>query len=172
MAGRHLRTYIRTAKGLKNSSPFSLLPVAFSQLLQERDGNRALSKQPVLQPKSEAACHAEEEGKHPPHAGEKLRSPLALQEKRRKQTNKQNISPLKPSPTLEVSVCKRLFFGHYVGCGSSPLGVIPQPPHPPRRLQAGKPGAVVTPTDPAAKCSPGPAAPSTPSPAGRGVGGR
>lgn len=150
--------------------------MAFLSLLKERDGNRALSEQLVLQPQLEGARHAQEkEGVPSPRGGKNLTAPSVKTKQKHPpkplQTNKNNaVSNLSiPLPRFMCLYGNISFFGPYVGWGSSPLeGNPPTPPPPSSPLlplgtagptrgegRARKAGALVTPTDPAAKCSRG-----------------
>lgn len=107
--------------------------------------------------------------------GKKLHSPLGKKKNKTKTppktpTNQQKQPTVKPfNPTLHVSIWKHLFFWTLRGVGVfTPRGSPPHTPHSSTPLlplgtagptsgegRARKAGALVTPTDPAAKCSRG-----------------
>lgn len=170
MASRHLHTC--TSKG--ENFPFSLLPAAFP-FPKQRDGNRALSEQPLWQHKSEGARHAQEKGEEYSPRG-KTKNQTNRQTNKQKNPNLDHPLGKKPNqtkagkpnphhPTLlngDVSMWQCLFFGHSVGWGG-PRSLWGDPraaqgPAPTPR-QAGKRGRGDT-HRPPRELRPGPPAPT------------
>lgn len=140
MASGHLHTC--TSKG--ENFPLSLLPVASPHLLKQRDGNRALSEEPLRQHKSEGARHAQEKGGECSPRGKNSTTPSVKkpnQNQNAKPKARQAFEPRRVSVELSLLGTPAAWDGH------GPLGGHPHPPAPRRESGAG-----ATPTGHPANC--------------------